>query len=119
MVVLTIVARNRFSPNIKDLPSALRAVRTGTYRALARYRPRFYDGTVSLIRSDIENPWECNPVINWTGRSRQLQIHNVTCDHLGMVRPPGSDFVARALSEGLAAAKLSASDAAPLEQKLN
>jgi thioesterase domain-containing protein len=87
-----------------DLPSVLRAVYESAEEAFAHYNPGFYDGTLSLIRCDVVSPWGCDPVLNWRSRCRRLNLYRVPCKHSGMVLPPGVDFVAQAVSSGLAAA---------------
>jgi acetoacetyl-CoA synthetase len=95
---------------INGLPPALQAVRKGAAKAFAHYRPGFYDGTITLLRSDAPDPVICDPVLNWTGQSRHLKVRSVPGDHVGMVRPPVVDLVAHELSIGLAAATLPISD---------
>jgi thioesterase domain-containing protein len=85
----------------------------GATRALTHYRPGFYDGTITLIRADVG---DCDPVLNWTGRSRQLKVQRVPGDHLGMVLPPVVNLVAHELSMGLAAATFRTSEVIPRGQ---
>jgi acetoacetyl-CoA synthetase len=95
---------------VNGLPPALQAVMDGATRALTHYRPGFYDGTITLIRADVG---DCDPVLNWTGRSRQLKVQRVPGDHFGMVLPPVVNLVAHELSMGLAAATFRTSEVIP------
>jgi acetoacetyl-CoA synthetase len=95
---------------INGIPLALQAVRNGAAKAFANYRPGFYDGTITLLRCDDSDPAICDPVLNWTGRARRLEVRSVPGDHAGMVLPPVVDLVAHEISISLAVDTLPASD---------
>jgi len=107
-----IIKRKNFDHGVDLFSPELLAVREGAAKAVARFRPNFYDGTVNLIRADFRNASACDPAIYWTRRCRHLKVCSIPTDHMGMVSPPGIDIVARELSTGVAAAMFPISDVA-------
>jgi acetoacetyl-CoA synthetase len=107
-----------FSDAVNGLPPALQAVRDAAMLAYAGYRPGYYDGAMTLIRSDDGDPRACDPVLNWTGRSQQLKVRSVPGDHETMVHPPVVDLVAHDISIGLAAATFPTADVVPQGREL-
>jgi hypothetical protein len=73
--------------------------------AMGGYRPRFYDGRVTLIASAIDRHFGCDPVRLWAGYSDQLEVHRVDGDHVTVMHEPASAGVANVIDHRLARAR--------------
>jgi thioesterase domain-containing protein len=60
------------------------------YRAIGRYRPRFYDGRITLIVSSADRHFGCDTAEIWAGHARQLDVARVPGDHLTVMHDPCS-----------------------------
>jgi acetoacetyl-CoA synthetase len=53
--------------------------------ALARYRPRFYRGKIRFVMPEVDHYFPSDPTALWKGLASELEVENVTGDHMGMV----------------------------------
>lgn len=70
--------------------------------ALSRYRPRFYDGRVTLITSSRDRYFGCDTVRLWSGLAKHVDIQRIDADHVTIMREPASLAVAQAIDRRLA-----------------
>jgi len=80
-----------------DAPDPLRpaeaAVADTTANALAAisgYRPRFYDGAITLIASSSDRHFGCDTAQLWTGYADRLDVQRIAGDHLTVMQQPAS-----------------------------
>jgi len=93
-----------------DAPDPLRletsgeaTVRGHAYAAIAGYRPRFYDGPMTLVASSIDRHFGCDTVRLWAGHADRLEVQRVDGDHLTVMQEPASAAaVARVIDHRLA-----------------
>ena len=64
---------------------ALERFREGDGLALARYRPRFYLGTINFVRAAIPTDFPANASAVWSGLAHRCEVETVPGDHLGMM----------------------------------
>jgi thioesterase domain-containing protein len=96
--------------NNTEAPDPLRlpAVDDGTFwdcasAALAGYRPRLYDGRVTLIASLVDRHFGCDTARLWAGYATHLDVHGVTGDHVtAMHEPTSAAAIARVIDHRLA-----------------
>ena len=96
-----------------DAPDPLRAETSdgGTLGGRARvaisgYRPRFYDGRVTLVASSIDRHFGCDTAKLWTGFADRLEIQRVDGDHVTIMHEPaGAAAVANIIDHRLASAR--------------
>jgi thioesterase domain-containing protein len=73
------------------------------YRAIADYRPRFYDGRLTLIAASVDRHFGCDAGDLWSGYAGQLHVQRVAGDHVTILADPTSAAaVARVIDHGLA-----------------
>lgn len=60
------------------------------YFAIGGYRPRFYDGPLTLIASSIDRHFGCDTVRLWTGYAERLHVLRIDGDHLTVMHDPVS-----------------------------
>jgi thioesterase domain-containing protein len=73
------------------------------YAAIGGYRPRRYDGSMTLIASSVDRHFGCDTVRLWNGYADRLAIQRVDGDHLAVMHEPASAAaVAAAIDHGLA-----------------
>lgn len=60
-------------------------VKKSDFRALERYRPRFYPGKVHFVRPETGSYLPSNPVAIWKNLAAELVVETVPGDHLSMV----------------------------------
>jgi thioesterase domain-containing protein len=65
-------------------------MRRRAYFAIGGYRPRFYDGPLTLIASSIDRHFGCDTVRLWVGYAAHLQVQRVDGDHLTVMHDPAS-----------------------------
>jgi thioesterase domain-containing protein len=58
--------------------------------ALAGYRPRFYDGTITLIASSVDRHFGCDTAQLWSGYAHHLDSYGVMGDHVSVMHDPVS-----------------------------
>ncbi len=56
-----------------------------SYRALEKYRPRFYPGKIDFVRAAIPTDFPDDPAAVWSSLARQFELKTVPGDHLGMM----------------------------------
>ena len=72
------------------------------YRAMAGYRPRYYDGPLTLIAASEEWRFGCDTADIWSGYVGQLSVQRIDGDHLTILKKPQSvAAVARVIDHGL------------------
>ena len=77
------------SPNITQ-PGApfapgLQRARDCGYAALARYRPRFYDGAIKFVRAGVITNFPEDPAAAWSGLAAKIEVDTVPGDHVGIL----------------------------------
>jgi acetoacetyl-CoA synthetase len=64
---------------------AMQYVRDRAYRALTRYRPRFYGGEIRFVRAEILSNFPDDAAAVWSGLAKTLRIETVPGDHQGIL----------------------------------
>ena len=64
---------------------AMQRARERAYRALSRYRPRFYSGNIKFVRAETLTDFPADPVAVWSSMVAKLQVETVPGDHLGIL----------------------------------
>jgi thioesterase domain-containing protein len=72
----------------------LRLVREGNIRAWTRYDPRWYGGTVTLIRSEGYGYHQDWHVETWSRLAANLETHVVPGDHASLIHEPHVEHLA-------------------------
>lgn len=88
-------------PEARGLPEAIARVRRAALAAMAAYHPQPSKVDICLIRSDLSVSRACDPALIWKGLVPAMQVHDVTGDHLSMLRSPHLPQLADALSRAL------------------
>lgn len=70
---------------ISTFAPAFERVRDAAYRAIRRYKPSFYSGTVKFIRAAEVTDFPEDPVSVWSHLVQRLEVETVPGDHLGML----------------------------------
>jgi thioesterase domain-containing protein/acyl carrier protein len=97
-------ARSQLPVGVAITPTMQRA-RDSAYAALARYRPRFYNGAIKFVRAETVSDFPDDPAAIWSGLAEEFQVETVPGDHLGIL---GTHFktlasvISRYLLEALA-----------------
>jgi thioesterase domain-containing protein len=60
-------------------------VKESDFRALARYRPRFYKGKIRFVRPESNSYLPNNPAALWKNLAAGLEVETVPGDHLSMI----------------------------------
>jgi hypothetical protein len=68
------------------------------YRAIAQYKPAFYDGPVTVVAATDTRHFGCDTAQIWHGLARETKIRRVVGDHLTVVGEPAS---AAAVADGI------------------
>ncbi len=63
----------------------LQHFRECSYRALERYQPRFYPGTIHFVRAAIPTDFPADPAEAWSGLASEFLVQTVAGDHLGIM----------------------------------
>jgi acetoacetyl-CoA synthetase len=64
---------------------AIARVRTSAYRALKRYRPRFYKGRIRFVRAGSSTEFPEDAVAVWANLADEFEVETVPGDHLGIL----------------------------------
>jgi thioesterase domain-containing protein len=64
---------------------AMQLVRAAAYRALTRYRPRFYHGEIKFVRAAITSGFPADAAAVWKPLAEKIEVETVPGDHLGMI----------------------------------
>jgi acetoacetyl-CoA synthetase len=67
------------------LTSTMQRARDSAYRALTRYRPRFYNGTMKFVRAEFVTDFPDDPAAVWSGLAAKFQVETIPGDHLGIL----------------------------------
>jgi acetoacetyl-CoA synthetase len=68
----------------KSMSPAKQRVRESTYRALRKYRPQFYDGSIKFIRATVPTNFP-DPRVFWPHLATTFELDTVPGDHLAML----------------------------------
>jgi thioesterase domain-containing protein/acyl carrier protein len=71
--------------DISTFAPAFERVKDAAYRALRRYRPRFYQGTAKFIRAADLSEFPDDPKAIWSHLIGRLDVETAPGDHLGML----------------------------------
>jgi thioesterase domain-containing protein len=72
------------------------------YAAMAGYRPRSYDGPMTLIASLVDRHFGCDTARIWAGYAGGLEVRRVGGDHLTVMQEPAATAVASVIDHRLA-----------------
>jgi acetoacetyl-CoA synthetase len=64
---------------------AMQRAREHAYRALTRYRPHFYNGTIKFVRAELLTDYPDDPAAVWSNLAANFQFETVPGDHLGIL----------------------------------
>jgi thioesterase domain-containing protein/acyl carrier protein len=73
------------APNEVVLTPAMQRVRDAAYKALTRYRPRFYEGRVQFVRAQVVTAFPKNAGAVWKPFMREIEVETAPGDHLGII----------------------------------
>jgi acetoacetyl-CoA synthetase len=68
----------------KSMSPAKQRVRESTYRALRKYQPQFYDGSIKFIRATVPTNFP-DPRVFWPRLATKFELDTVPGDHLAML----------------------------------
>jgi hypothetical protein len=85
------------------IPLGVQRVREAANVGYARYRPRYYPGKITFLQSEIVTNLPRNAVHVWGKLAREVEVHGIPGDHLGMTTTH-AELVADRLSICLARA---------------
>jgi acetoacetyl-CoA synthetase len=77
-------ARNR-PPLGASYTEAMRRMRDSGYRALKRYRPRFYPGKIKFVRAANNLRFPEDPIPIWGKLAEKFDVETVPGDHTGII----------------------------------
>jgi acetoacetyl-CoA synthetase len=77
-------ARNR-PPLGASYTEAMRRMRDSGYRALKRYRPRFYPGKIKFVRAATSLRFPEDPIPIWGRLAEKFDVETVPGDHTGII----------------------------------
>jgi thioesterase domain-containing protein len=78
------------------------AMSSRAHCAMAGYRPRFYDGPLTLIAASVDRHFGCDTAEIWSGYVEDFHVQRVEGDHLTILSEPSSaTAVARVIDHGL------------------
>lgn len=60
------------------------------HAAMAGYRPRFYDGAITLVGPSVDRHFGCDTTRLWAGYAQRLDIWRVNGDHLTLMQDPAA-----------------------------
>ena len=76
----------RQSASDPALPEVIRGALDGAVRARRLYHPRFYPGTITLLKAEkTYGPWQAAYATFWAGMAVELDVHIVPGGHMDMV----------------------------------
>ncbi len=88
-------------------------------RAFYAWRPRFYDGTVAILRSSDRRPGTIDhPTMRWTALARHVRCYSVSGAHHEVLQEPHVGMLAAHLGEALDEAAGRAPDTSSVEDDL-
>jgi thioesterase domain-containing protein len=97
------IAKGVYSALRRPVPPALEEVRNAVNEAVARYRPRPYDGRITLFRARRHAPGTADhPDLGWGAIARGgVEIHPMPGYHGAMISEPRVRFLIPTLRECL------------------
>ena len=84
------------------VPPALQSVYEATIAAVAAYRPGYYEGAITLLKSELGDPLMANPARIWKSHAHTLHIYEAPGDHRTMIRGRNGEALAEILDKCLA-----------------
>ena len=69
--------------------------------AIAGYRPRFFDGQMTLIVASTDRHFGCDPVRLWDGYARRVDVQRVNADHVTIMHEAAAPVVASVIDHRL------------------
>jgi thioesterase domain-containing protein len=73
------------------------------HAVISAYRPRFYDGSITLIGPSIDRHFGCDTTRLWAGYAQRLHVWRVEGDHVTLMQEPDAAArVARVIDHQLA-----------------
>ncbi|WP_395665765.1 AMP-binding protein [Methylocella sp.] len=94
--------RMRFAGFDPNLPPLLQAVQDHALAAALSYRPRFYDGALTLFVAARGIYQGCAAGRLWSRFAAEARVESVPGDHLSMIMPPEHRVLAAAIARSLA-----------------
>lgn len=85
------------------VPGVLQKVYAGVLTAISAYRPGFYPGTITILRSELGDPMMADPALIWPGHAMQLRICTVPGTHYSMLQGENATMLAQVFSTVLRA----------------
>jgi thioesterase domain-containing protein len=85
-----LVRRRTDTPDPLKAPTDSTAMGSRARSAMAGYRPRFYDGPLTLIAASVDHHFGCDVTDIWGGYVGPLQVQRVAGDHLTVLDEPAS-----------------------------
>jgi acetoacetyl-CoA synthetase len=64
---------------------AMHRAREHAYRALTRYRPHFYNGTINFVRAEVVTDYPDDSQAVWSHLAAKFNVETVPGDHLGIL----------------------------------
>ncbi len=89
--------------NLAGLPDHIRLTFESNFRAFLRYRPRYYDGAITLFRAEaqpLNSPHERD--LGWGRVARSVTVVEVPGSHGSLLQHPYVRDLARAIRKELA-----------------
>ena len=77
--------RGRKANGSAGIPSALEQLRQSAIEACAQYTPCSYRGKLTFLRAEIASTFPVDPTKIWGNLVSQIEIHNMHCNHVGMI----------------------------------
>jgi thioesterase domain-containing protein len=81
-------ARRRSDVGADALRSGETAAATRGYAVMARYRPQYYAGQITLIASTSDRHFGCDTALLWIGMAERVDVERVDSDHLTVMHEP-------------------------------
>jgi len=76
--------RDRRPDGVSFSPTVAR-VRDSAYRALERYRPRFYNGKIRFVRAETSTEFPKDAAAVWSNLADEFELETIPGDHLGIL----------------------------------
>jgi acetoacetyl-CoA synthetase len=72
-------------PDGISLSTLMKRLRNSDFRALARYRPRSYNGSIRFVKAAISTNLPDDPAAAWANLAREFKVETVPGDHNGII----------------------------------
>jgi thioesterase domain-containing protein len=82
---------------IVDAPTtaAMQRSRASAYRALGKYKPRFYPGKINFVRAAIATDFPADAAAVWSPLAREIEVEAVPGDHLAIMTTNFKDLATK------------------------